>query len=63
MQRLWQDLGFSARRLMKRPGLILVAILTPALGAGFTQVKTTTIPHRFIDWTGNGRALRSFASI
>jgi hypothetical protein len=41
---LWQDLRFRVRRLMKQHGLILIAILTLAMGAGFTQVKTTTIP-------------------
>ena len=44
MQELWQDRRFHARRLMKQPVLLLIAILTPAIGTGFTQVKTTTIP-------------------
>jgi hypothetical protein len=44
MQELWRDLRFRARRLMKQPGFILIAVATLAPGAGFTQVKTTTIP-------------------
>lgn len=44
MQRLWQGLRFNTRRLMKQPGVFLIAILTLALGTGFTQVKITTIP-------------------
>jgi hypothetical protein len=44
MQRLWQDLRFRARRLMKQPMVSLSAVLTLALATGFTQVKTTTIP-------------------
>ncbi len=43
MQRLWQDRHFRAGRLMKQPGVVLIAILTLALGTGFTQVKPTTI--------------------
>src|SRR5262249_9819777 len=44
MQKLWQELRLGARRLMKQAGVLLLAILTLALGAGFTQVKPTTIP-------------------
>ena len=44
MQRLWQDPRFRARRLMKQPMFILIAVLTLALSTGFTQIKTTTIP-------------------
>jgi hypothetical protein len=44
MQRLWRDLRFRARGLMKRHGVLLIAILTLALGTGFTQVTTRTIP-------------------
>lgn len=44
MQRLWQDLRFRTRMLMKQPGFVLLAVLTLALSMGFTQVKTTTIP-------------------
>ncbi len=44
MQRLWQELRFAARRLMKQPMFGLIAVLTLALGAGFTQVKPTIIP-------------------
>jgi hypothetical protein len=43
MQRHWQDLRTHARRLMKQSGALLIAILTLALGTGFTQVRTRTI--------------------
>lgn len=44
MKKRWQYLRFRARRLMKPPGLILVAVSTLGLSTGFTQVKTRTIP-------------------
>ena len=44
MQKLWQNLCFRARGLMKQPGFILIAVATLAPGASFTQVRTTTIP-------------------
>jgi len=44
MQRLWQELRFAERRLVKQPMFVLLAVLTLALGAGFRQVKPTTIP-------------------
>ena len=44
MQRLWQELRFAARRLMKQPMFGLIAVWTLALSTGFTQIKTTTIP-------------------
>src|SRR5215475_4104002 len=47
MQRLGQNLRFHARRpywLMKQSMFTLIAVLALALTAGFTQVKTTTIP-------------------
>lgn len=44
MQRLWQDLRCRARRLMKQPGVLLLAVSTLVSGAAFTQVKTGTIP-------------------
>src|SRR5262244_3979015 len=44
MQRLWRDPRFRARRLMKQPMFILIAVWTLALSSGFTQIKTTTIP-------------------
>src|SRR5215813_10321168 len=34
MQTLWQDLRYSARMLLKNPGLSLTAIITLALGIG-----------------------------
>jgi len=44
MQTLRQDLRLRTRRWMKQLLLIPLAIATLALGAGFTQVKPTTIP-------------------
>src|SRR5262245_1669516 len=44
MQTLLQNLRPGARMLGKRPGFIWMAALTLVLSAGFTQVKTTTIP-------------------
>jgi hypothetical protein len=41
---LWQDLSFHARRSVKQPMFILIAVLTLALSTGFTQVQPTTIP-------------------
>ncbi len=43
MNSLRQDTRFPARRVMKQPVFILIAVLTLALNTGFTQVKTTTI--------------------
>src|SRR5688500_3706158 len=43
MQERWQDRRLPARGLIKRPGLILVAVSTLALSTGFTQVKPKTI--------------------
>jgi predicted TIM-barrel fold metal-dependent hydrolase len=42
MQKHWQH--FNARRLMKQPVVILIAVLMLALSTGFTQVRHTTIP-------------------
>src|SRR5262245_45400684 len=44
MQGLGKELRFRARRLMKQPLFILIAVSTLALSTGFTQVKTTAIP-------------------
>jgi hypothetical protein len=44
MQTLWQGLRLPARWLMKQPMFLLIAVLTPMLSTGFTQVKKTTIP-------------------
>ncbi|HZS05586.1 MAG TPA: family 16 glycoside hydrolase [Blastocatellia bacterium] len=44
MQNHWPHLRFHARRLMKQPMFILIAVLTPALSTGFTQVRPATIP-------------------
>ena len=43
MQRLRQELRFRARKLIKQPGVLLIALLTLALSTGFTQVKPTTV--------------------
>jgi hypothetical protein len=44
MENHWQVLRFRARKLRKQPVTSLVAVLTLALSAGFTQVKPATIP-------------------
>ena len=43
MQSLCQELRFRARKLIKQPGVLLIALLTLALSTGFTQVKPTTV--------------------
>src|SRR5262245_48686836 len=43
MKELWQDVRFRARRLVKQLGFVLIAVVTVGPGAGFTQVRTTTI--------------------
>jgi hypothetical protein len=44
MQTQWQDVHYDVVRWLKRPGFILIALLTPVLSAGFTQVATRAIP-------------------
>jgi hypothetical protein len=44
MQTLRQDLCCDGCRLLRQPVFILIALLTAALGTGFTQVTTRTIP-------------------
>lgn len=44
MPRLCQERRFRARKLIKQPGVLLIAFLTLALSTGFTQVKPTAIP-------------------
>ena len=34
MQNLWQDLRYSARMLLMKPGIMLIAVITRALGIG-----------------------------
>jgi hypothetical protein len=49
MQNLWQDLRFPGAKLIKQSGFILIAVSTLALGNGFTQLKTGTIPLDALD--------------
>jgi predicted permease len=43
MQTFWQDLRFSARMLLNKPGFSLTAVVTPALGIGATTAIFTVV--------------------
>ena len=58
MQSLFSDLQYSARELRKRPGFVLTAVLSLALGIGATSAVFSVIYAVLIDpfpYTGSDR--------
>ncbi|HKC85879.1 MAG TPA: ABC transporter permease, partial [Blastocatellia bacterium] len=48
MQKLWQDLRYGARMLLKKPGFTLIAVVTLALGIGANTAVFTLIEGAFL---------------
>src|SRR5262245_8726543 len=49
MQKLWKDLCYGARTLLRQPGFALLAILTLALGIGATTTIFSAIQNILLD--------------